>query len=306
MSPIVPKQHQMAGQLAILATAFLWSTSGLFIKLLAWHPVVIAGSRSLVAAIFLLFIRIISPPPKGVKNRAFPFWGAAILNTFTMLTFIIANKLTASANVILLQYSAPVWAALLGWHLIKEKPKWEHWFALVMVIGGLIIFFNNALGSGQLPGDALSVISGILFGAQTVFLRMMKDGNPRDSLLMSHVMTFVISLPFVVIYRPIISVPSILPILYMGFIQIGAASLLFSFGIKRVSAVQTMLTAALEPICNPLWVMLILGEKPSYLAVIGGAIILFAVVFSSIVGMSRDAGKLPFSGFIKRSPVQRR
>ena len=296
----------MAGQMAVLATAFLWSTSGLFIKLLSWHPVVIAGSRSLVAAIFLLSIRFLSPPPKGIKNSAFPFWGAAILNTFTMLTFIIANKLTASANVILLQYGAPVWAALLGWRLVKEKPKWEHWFALVMVIGGLIIFFNNALGSGSLTGDALSVFSGILFGAQTVFLRMMKDGNPRDSLLMSHVITFAISIPFFITNKPALSIQSVLPILYMGFIQIGLASVLFSYGIKRISAVQAMLTAALEPICNPLWVMIILGEKPSFLAVIGGTIILSAVVFSSVVGMSRDAGKWPHKSLLSKSSVERR
>ena len=278
----------MAGQAAMLATAFLWSTSGLLIKLLAWHPVVIAGSRSVIAALFLLAIRAISPPPANAKNPSFPFWGAVFGNVFTMLTFVTANKLTASANVILLQYGAPVWAALLGWWLIREKPRWEHWLALTLVIAGLFIFFRDGLGSLSFGGDALSVFSGVLFGAHTVFLRMLKDGNPRDAILMSHAITGVISIPFMFLYPPALSVASILPILYMGFIQIGLSSVLFSFGIKRISAVQAMLTATVEPLCNPIWVFIIIGERPSFSALSGGAIILCAVVLSSVISMYRS------------------
>ena len=212
------KEDKFAGQLAILATAFLWSTSGLFIKLLDWHPVVIAGSRSFIAAIFLLILRFYDPPPKGVKNQPFPFWAAAFANAFTMITFVIANKLTTSANVILLQYGAPVWTALLGWALVKEKPRWEHWGALVMVIGGLLIFFKDSLGLGSLMGDGLAVFSGILMGAHFVFLRMTKDGNPRDSILLSHVINAVISIPFIFLYPPVLSVSSVMPILFMGII----------------------------------------------------------------------------------------
>ena len=281
----------MAGQAAVLATAFLWSTSGFLIKLLSWHPIVIAGSRSLIASGFLLVLRFLSPPPANAKNPAFPFWAATFGNVFTMLCFVTANKLTASANVILLQYGAPVWAALLGWWIIKEKPRWEHWCALVLVIGGLFIFLREGLGSGSFGGDALSVVSGVFFASHTVFLRMLKDGNPRDAILMSHVVTGIISIPFMILYPPSISVSSMLPIIYMGFFQIGLASVLFSYGIKRVSAVQAMLTATLEPICNPIWVFIIIGERPSVSALIGGAIILCAVVFSSVIGRRRETAR---------------
>jgi len=174
-----PRDHQLAGQMAVLSTAFLWSTSGLFIKMIDWHPMIIAGARGFVAAIFLIVLRIIFPVPKGTKTPAFPFWAAAFANAFTILTFVTANKLTASANAVLLQYSAPIWTALLGWWLIKEKPRWEHWGALVLVIGGLLIFFRGGLGSGALLGDGLGALSGIFAGIFMVFMRMTKDGNPR-------------------------------------------------------------------------------------------------------------------------------
>ena len=290
-----PRENLIAGQGAVLATAFFWSTSGLFIKLIDWHPVVISGARSFVAALFLLFIRAISPPPNGVKNAAFPLWAGAFANAFTMLCFVIANKLTTSANVILLQYGAPVWAALLGWRLIKEKPRWEHWGALCLVIGGLFLFFKDSLGSSALLGDGLAVLSGMLFGAQTVFLRMMKDGNPRDSLLLSHIINAAIGIPFMFLYPPALSVLPVLSIVYMGIMQMGLAAVLFSYGIKRITAIQAMLIATAEPLLNPLWVFIVIGEKPSPAALAGGAVIIAAVAASALIGIRRNTNA---SGFL--------
>ena len=288
MTQTVTKDEKPAGQIAILATAVLMSTNGLFIKLLVWHPVVITCLRSLLAAVFLLVVRLIIPPPKGLKNPPFAFWAAGITFAATMFSFVIANKLTTSANAIMLQYSSPIWAALFGWWLIKEKPHWEHWAALLLVFWGLALFFRDGLGRGAFLGDALAVFSGMLYGIQSVFLRMMKDGNPRDAMLLAHVLCAVTGIPFIFIYPPSISVSSTLSILYMGTVQIGLASLLFAYGLKRISAVQAMLIAAAEPILNPVWVMAITGEKPSVTAVLGGAIIIMAVVASSLIGRRRE------------------
>ena len=291
MSFTIPKEHRLAGQGAILATAVLWSTSGLFIKLVPWHPIVIFGSRSFLAAVFILIYRLIFPSPKNVKNPGGPLWAGAIAYSLTMLTFIYANKLTTAANAITLQYGAPVWAALLGWWLIREKPHWEHWAAMVMVTGGLLLFFKDSLGGGALTGDLTAVVSGIVFGAFSVFLRMMKDGNPQDAMLLSHAISVVISIPYMFLYPPSLSVSTVLPIFFMGFFEIGLASLLFSYGIKRISALQAMLTAIIEPVLNPVWVLIITGEKPSLAALTGGAIIITAVFSSSLIGKRREDQK---------------
>jgi drug/metabolite transporter (DMT)-like permease len=246
-----------------------------------------------VAAIFLLAVRFIFPPPKSTKKLTFPFWASAFANALTLITFVTANKLTSSANVVLLQYSASIWVALFAWWIIKEKPRWEQWGALVMIMGGLFIFFKDSLGTGALLGDGLAALSGISVGIHIVFLRMTKDGNPQDVLLMSHIILAVISIPFIFLYPPALSASTVLPILYMGLIQQGLTSILFAYGIKRISAILAMLTATLEPICNPIWVLLVIGEKPSPLAIIGGIIILTAVVSSSIIGKQREAARQP-------------
>jgi drug/metabolite transporter (DMT)-like permease len=277
-----------AGQGAVLLCALFWSTSGLFIKLIDWHPMVIAGLRSLIAALFMLAVKLLFPRRGTGKNRPFPLFAGGLAYALTMICFVIANKLTASANAILLEYSAPVWAAFFGWFLIKEKTHWEHWLALGLVMGGLYLFFKDGLAGGSLLGDSIAFLAGIFFGANSVFMRMQKDGNPSDTMLCSHIITTLICLPFMVVFPPTFSLQSGFSILFMGIIQIGCASLLFGFGIKRIPAVQAMLIAVIEPVLNPVWVLLVTGERPSLSAIIGGAIIVAAVLISALVGKSRE------------------
>ncbi len=278
------------GLLGIFACAVLWSTSGLFIKLIDWHPMVIAGGRSFIAALLIMGLRglnrrrVKDPRPKSAKG---PLWLGAISYALTMTLFVIANKLTASANVILLQYSAPIFAALLGWLLAGERPRGEHWLAMALVMLGMWLFFKDGLTSGGLKGDLLAVLSGLAFGAYSVFMRMQKNGRPEDSMLLSHWLTAGIALPFVFIAPPSVSVSSISALLALGLFQIGLASILFAYGIRRISAVQAMLTATAEPVLNPIWVLLFTGEFPSTAALSGGALIVAAVTASSLISVKR-------------------
>jgi drug/metabolite transporter (DMT)-like permease len=245
-----------------------------------------------MAAGFMLAVRFFFPPKFAVQSRKGPLWGGAVAYALTMQGFVIANKLTTSANAIMLQYSAPVWAGLLGWILIREKPHWEHWGALICVFGGLALFFKDSLSGGAFLGDSVAVLSGVFFGAHSVFLRMQKDGNPSDSMLLAHILNCALSVPFLFFYFPSLKASALAAILYMGIIQIGCASLLFSYGIKRISAVQAMLTAMIEPVLNPLWVLVVTGEKPSFSAITGGGIIVAAVIASSVIGKNRELRKI--------------
>ena len=288
MSFLLSKEPRFAGQLSLFATAFLWSTAGLTIKLVDWHPLVISSFRSLVAVLFLLVFRLIAPPPKKTKSSPITFLVSGFVFSLCIITFITANRLTTSANAILLQYGAPVWAALIAWLLVKEKPHWEHWTALVLVFGGFLIFFRGALGAGSLLGDGLAVISGILLGAHSALLRLLKDSNPRDAILLAHVITAIIGIPFIFRYPPTFDTTAVISIIFMGTLQSGLTAVFFSYGIKRVTAVQAMLITSVEPILNPLWVFVVTGERPSLAAFAGGTIIIIAVLSSSLIGWRRD------------------
>jgi drug/metabolite transporter (DMT)-like permease len=281
-------RQRLLGQGAILLCAVLWSTSGLMIKLVNWHPILITGSRSLIAALFIFTVRVIRVKLRGAplpSSKPAVVIAGSVMYAATMLSFVGANKLTFSANAILLQYTAPLWAALLGWLLIKEKARWFHWTSLVFVMGGLVIFFREGLKGGSLAGDSLALLSGLFYGAHSVIMRMQKDGNPTDSMLGAHIICVFIAVPFFFLYPPALSAAPIQAILFMGFIQIGLSSQLFSFGIKRVPAILALITAMIEPVLNPVWVFLVTGERPSGTALFGGAIIVLAVAFSSVAAV---------------------
>ncbi|MDR0710543.1 MAG: DMT family transporter [Spirochaetaceae bacterium] len=286
------------GQGAVFLCAVLWSTSGLFIKLVNAHPMVISGARSFLAALVLLAFRLLQPPYRGDvlettgggraanPDRLFTLLGG-LAYAATMILFVIANKLTSSANAILLQYSAPVWAAVLGWAIAGEKPLREHWAALVLVLLGLFVFFRDSLGGGNILGDIIALISGICFGFNSVAMRRIKHGNPADSMLFAHIITFAVCSPFFFLYTPRPDTGMTLSILFMGIFQIGIASRLFAYGIMRITAVQAMLTAMAEPLLNPVWVLLVTGERPSASALIGGAIIIVSVSASTVIQVAR-------------------
>jgi drug/metabolite transporter (DMT)-like permease len=271
------------GQGAVFLCALFWSAGGLCIKLIDWHPITIAGGRSLIAALFMLGVRFINPRTRRLTFDLRPLWPAGLAYAATMILFVIANKLTASANAILLQYSAPVWAAVLGWLLFKEKLRWEQWGALVFVMGGLVLFFKDGLASGSLAGNVIALISGITFGLNSVLMRAQRGGTQADAFILAHLVTALFGAPFFFLYPPTLSPVAVGALLFLGVFQIGAASLLFSYGIARITAVQAMITAMTEPVLNPVWVLLATGEKPGPSALVGGAIIVAAVALSSLL-----------------------
>jgi drug/metabolite transporter (DMT)-like permease len=147
----------------------------------------------------------------------------------------------------------------------------------------MFFVFSGGLAKGSLLGDILAFVSGIAFGANSVVLRLKKDSNPADILIFSHIICFIFSIPFFFLYPPVLNAGNIMSILFMGIFQIGLASALFAYGIKRITAAQAMLTAAIEPVMNPVWVFIVIGEKPSFSVIIGGCLIIAAVILPAVM-----------------------
>ena len=271
------------GILAMMATAFLWSIAGLFIKIIDWKPLTIAGFRSLVASlVILLFLK----RPKF--HLSFPQVAAALASAATMLLFVSANKTTTSANAILLQYIGPIFTAFIGAVLLKERARIEHWIAFPLVAAGMIAMFMDKLGGGRTLGNVLAVLSAMTFSFYFVFMRMQKDGSPLESILLSHWLVAAIGIVSS-IFMPIpsVSLKAVGAVAVLGIFQVGVSAILFAAAIKRISAVSANLIAVIEPVFNPVWVFLVLGEAPGPNAIIGGLIIVAAVTGVSVVGARR-------------------
>ncbi len=275
--------NKSTGILAMASTAFLWSIAGLFIKVIEWNPIAIAGIRSLIASI-VIFIYLKRPR----IHLSFPQIAAAVANAATMLLFVSANKTTTAANAILLQYFAPVLTVFIGAILLKERTRVEHFAALPLVVTGMIVMFFDELSGGKLFGNILAIMSAITFSFYFVFMRMQKDGSPLESILLSHWLTAGICI-IISLFLPVphITAKSLVAIAVLGIVQIGLSAILFSIAIKRVSAVQANLIAVIEPVFNPIWVFFAIGEAPGFNTLIGGGIIIFAVTIASIINARR-------------------
>lgn len=260
----------------LIVTAILWSFGGILIKMVNWNPIAIAGMRSGIAAILIL---IIIKKPKLEWNKA--KLGVTIAYASTVILFVMANKATTAANAILLQYTAPVYIALFGRFFLKEKTERMDWLFISIIIVGMLLFFIDDIGGGTLIGNIFAILSGVAFAFNAIFLRMQKDGNPVESIFWGNLFTAIISLPFM-FTSPFPDAQSWTGLFLLGVFQIGLSYFLFAKAIKNATALEGVLIPIIEPILNPIWVFLFVGEVPGKWSLIGGAVVLLSVTARSV------------------------
>jgi drug/metabolite transporter (DMT)-like permease len=260
----------------MVATAVLWSLGGLLIKMVNCHPLAISGLRSAIACVFLLFL---------IRRPRFtwslPQIAGAASFAATVITFVLATRLTTAANAILLQYSAPIYVSLLGLWLLKEKVRPLDIITLVLVLAGLTLFFLDELSGSGLLGNVFGLISGISFACFFVFTRMDKTGPVIETVLLGNIITAVIGVPFISAGFP--DTIDWIVLVLLGVVQLGVPYVLYSIAIRHVTALEAILICTLEPVLNPLWVLLVMGEKPGPWALIGGLIVLAAVTARNVL-----------------------
>lgn len=264
----------------MLVAAVLWSSGGLLIKLVSWNPVAIAGLRSLIAVVvLLLFFR------GSHLSWSFPQMGGAVAYAITVTLFVMATKLTTAANAILLQYTAPIYVAFLSIWFLGESIQWFDWMTILLVIGGMVLFFFDRLTTGNILGNGLAILSGLSFSFLILFLRKQKDESPVGSIILGNILTGMIGLPFMFEAMP--SALSWVGLVLLGVVQLGLSYVLYSEAIKHVTAIEATLIPGIEPILNPIWVFLILGEVPGKWALVGGFIVFISVTARCMIASLR-------------------
>jgi drug/metabolite transporter (DMT)-like permease len=267
--------HTRAVGLLVLA-ALCWSVGGLLIKAVEWPPLAVAGGRGLIAALFLIATN------RGLR---FHFSRAQVIGALgyaaCTVTFCTATKLTTAANAILLQYTAPVWIAIFGAWFLRERATAVDWLTIGAVLGGMALFFSESLDTTAMLGNAIAVSSGVFFAVMTIALRRQKDGSPVESIILGNLLAFAVGLPWIVT-APALTAGGWGALLALGTVQLGVSYWLYARAIKQVTALEAVLIPVIEPILNPVWVLLLMGERPSGLAMAGGAIVLAAVTLRAV------------------------
>jgi len=276
-------QHRRA--LLLLALCGLWwSTGGLLIKLVSWHPIAIWSARSAFCALLLWLVR--RPPMRGIARIE---WGAALSLAATTGCFIVANKLTTAANAILIQYSAPIWIALLGQWFLGERTTRLDWITIALVLGGIVLFFADELAPGHAAGNLVALAAGVAFAFSTMTLRRVALDHPGVDpvrpVVLGNALAAVLGAPFMFLGPPP-GASGWAALVGLGFVQQGAAYLAFTWAIRHATALEAMLIPIIEPILSPVWVAIAIGEIPGPWALVGGAIVVGSV--SLRAALARD------------------
>jgi drug/metabolite transporter, DME family len=273
--PAHRSSSETRGILFVAAAALLWSTGGIGIKTLEDPPLKVAFFRSAFAAVALL--ALLRPRPRRLSAT---FWIAVASYAVCLTTFVVATKTTTAANAIFLQYSGVIWVMLFSPVVLKEPLRARDVIAVSLALCGMALFFVGKFGSGG-TGDVVALASGIFFAVLVLSLRRERGAGAEAAVTYGNVLAAALLFPLVR-DNLALSARSTAILLFLGLFQIAGAYTLFVHGLQHVTATQATLVSMLEPVSNPVWVFLLLGERPSPFAALGGAVVLGAIAWRSL------------------------
>jgi len=267
--------------LFVLAAALLWSTGGLFIKWVTLSGLELSFGRSLLAAITVaIFTR------REGFGLNFVTALASLLYAALLLLFVLATKETTAANAIFLQYTAPVYLLIFEPLFYKEKSRSRDLIVVLFCVLGMSLFFVGKLRPQDVTGNLLALASGLCFACYFLLLRHTKSRavNRASSVIYGNLLLVIIAAPAALKVLPHISKADTVGIAYLGVVQIGIAYTLFTVAMARgVRSLDAGIVGYVEPVLNPIWVFLALGERPTSWAILGGTIIIVAVVCHMLI-----------------------
>lgn len=269
--------------------AVLWSIAGIFIKWISWHPLQIAGGRSILSGLVLLaFMK--------ATGRSF------IINKYSLLagiglsgsciSFVIANKLTTAANAIVLQYTAPIFILLMSALFLKAPLKKQDIGVVAFTGVGIALFFFDELSPGSLAGNLLGILAGIFLALMFVAVGLAaKDDSVRMSgILLAHIFTALIGTGSLLFTDFSTTGKEVLFVVILGIFQLGIPYILYALASRHCSPLACSLIGTLEPLLNPVWVLLFYGEVPGR-AALTGAVIVIGAISAWLVSSGKEAGK---------------
>jgi drug/metabolite transporter, DME family len=260
-------------RLCLLFAAVLWSLAGIFIKFLSLPPLTIVFYRSLFASLFFAFFvrRSIAVPRVALLVSALAY-------TAAISAFVSANKITTAANAIALQYTAPMFVFMIVHYLFGEKITGASWISLGLGMLGIAVICVGSAGQPDAAGVMIALLSGLLFSIYMVSLRFLKEFNPGTLTFLNNLVCCLMLLPLVGSELSL-SLKEGWIVAVMGIVQLGIPYWLFSKGLEQISVQEASLIVLIEPVLNPLWVALIVGELPSGATLVGGFCIVGSLAF---------------------------
>ncbi|HEV2295679.1 MAG TPA: DMT family transporter [Tepidisphaeraceae bacterium] len=274
------------GILLLLVASVLWSLSGLAVKLAAMDPLAFAMWRSLAGAVALGVAVWFAPGRWPRANWMIP---TVLVYTAVVALLLAAMTFGTAARGILLQYTGPIFCAIFAWFFQRRRIGAYTAAALVVAATGIAVMIAGAPAGDGWVGPTCGLLSGVAFGALILLLE--KVNRTGDGLINPIAITFlnnagaalILVVLCLAIRTPLLGDAKQMTIVAItGVIQLAIPYALFQVALKHVEPVDASLLILLEPVLNPVWVALAVGERPDLATIIGGAAILAAMVIEAL------------------------
>ncbi|MBQ7822006.1 MAG: DMT family transporter [Clostridia bacterium] len=272
--------------LIMALVSVMWSIAGVLIKYIDCNPIVIAGIRSFVAAMTVLVYMLISKT-KFVINKQTLL--NAVVCAMTFFSFVGANKLTSSANAIVIQYSAPVFVLLYQVIFKRQRPRINDVICVIITILGVAMFFKDSMGEGRVIGDLVAIIAALGFAGIFIVVGEADQVTSINGVLQGQLLTALVGIPFVFFTENTFDVQTVGLFLILGVVQLGIPYTLVAIAGPYCPALVSTVVTVFEPLLNPVWVALIYGEIPGVWSFIGGVVVIVNVLVYCVMRDKREA-----------------
>ena len=267
------------GVVLVAAAALCWSTGGLLARLVDTDPWTTVFWRSIFTAAFLLVVIFIQERGSAwpqIRGMGWPGVAMALCFAIASTCFINAVARTTVANTLVIQSTSPFIAALLGWAWMGERVQRRSWIAMAAALAGATVMASHSWGAGSVTGDLLALTTAIAFAGATVIVRRHRHLRMTAAAGLASVFSAIFAWRPA---RPLDVAPDDLALLALfGAAQLGLGLVMFMAGARLIPVAEASLIGVLESVLGPVWVWLALGETPAPAALLGGAIILTALV----------------------------
>ena len=277
--------------LEMLLCAALWSIAGIFMKFLPWNGLAVASLRSLLAGLTIAIYMVLSNRRFVIEKKTLL---SGILTGCVYTCFACANKLTPAATAIVLQFTSPVFIVIFSALFFRKKIKRADLITVLITLGGIALFFFDRLETGYLFGNLVAIAAGMFMAGMYMAVGNLEGDERFTAITIGQAFTFLVGLPAVIATKPVFNLTTVSCIAVLGVFQLGISYILYVKASLYCPPLACCLLGAVEPLLNPVWVMIFDGETPGAFALVGGVIVIVAVTAWSIWdGKQKEAEPKP-------------
>ena len=276
------KENKAIIEMLICAT--LWSTGGIFIKLLPWNGFAVAGLRSLIAGATMGLYMLLKKYRFVLSRRTFL---SGVFTACVYTCFVLANKLTTAANAIVLQFTSPVFIVIFSALFFHKKIRRADLAAVLFTLLGVALFFFDQLKPGYILGNCVAIVAGMFMAGMFVTVGEMQGEERFSAIFIGQMLTFLVGLPFVIATKPELTAQTMGCILALGVFQLGISYILYVKASVYCPPLACCLLGAVEPLLNPVWVFLFDGERPGIFALAGSVVVIVSITLWCVFGKEK-------------------